>query len=94
MLAENRRQRYEGSVAIAQQLRKKSGFARGLSLAAAADRIFGLVSEEHYGLLVAERGWSPDQWELWCADLLSGVLFPALTPNGPARPRSSRRDPR
>lgn len=80
LLAENRRQRYEGNLAIAELLSKKSGFAHGLSIAAAADRIFGLVSEDHYGLLVAERGWSPDQWEVWCADLLVGVLFPAVQP--------------
>lgn len=80
LLAENRRQRYEGNLAIAELLSKKSGFAQGLSIAAAADRIFGLVSEDHYGLLVAERGWSPDQWEAWCADLLVGVLFPAVHP--------------
>lgn len=79
LLAENRRQRYEGNLAIAELLSQKSGFARGLSVAAAADRIFGLVSEDHYGLLVAERGWSPDQWAIWCADLLVGVLFPGLT---------------
>ena len=86
LLAENRHQRYEGNLAIAELLSKKTAFARSLSIPAAADRIFGLVSEDHYGLLVAERGWSPDQWEVWCADLLAGVLFPAL--NGPARPRS------
>ena len=76
LLAENRRQRYEGSLAIAELLSKKAGSVRGPAVTTAADRIFGLVSEDHYGLLVVERGWSPDQWEAWCADLLAGVLFP------------------
>ena len=80
LLAENRRQRYEGNLAIAQLLAEKAGFASGLSVPSSADRIFGLVSEDHYGLLVAHRGWSPDQWEVWCADLLVGVLFPAPRP--------------
>ena len=80
LLAENRRQRYEGNLAIAELLSQQSGFVRGLSVGAAADRIFGLVSEDHYGLLVAERGWSPDQWEVSSADLLVGVLFPLATP--------------
>lgn len=85
LLAENRRQRYEGNLAIAELLARKAGFAPGLSAPAAADRIFGLVSEDHYGLLVAGRGWSPEQWETWCGELLAAVLFPAL--NKRARPR-------
>jgi AcrR family transcriptional regulator len=76
LLAENRRQRYQGNLAIAEMLSRKAGFSPGLAVTAAADRIFGLVSEDHYGLLVVERGWSPDQWEAWCADLLAAVLFP------------------
>lgn len=76
LLAENRRQRYEGNLVIARLLSKKAGFAKGLSVPAAADRIFGLVSEDHYGLLVSERGWSAEEWQSWCEDLVVAVLFP------------------
>ncbi|MDQ6710017.1 MAG: TetR/AcrR family transcriptional regulator [Candidatus Dormibacteraeota bacterium] len=76
ILAENKLQRHEGHGVIAQALSRKPGFAQGLSIAGATDMIYGLASEDLYGLLVADRGWSPDKWERWCADILVGILFP------------------
>ncbi len=77
LLADNKRQRYEGVRTIATLLSDKPGFAPNLSVDMAADLLYALVSEEHYGLLVVERGWSPEAWETWCADTLSSLLFPA-----------------
>lgn len=76
LLAENKRQRHEGQRTIAELLGRKPGFAPGLTVDTAADLIYGLVSEDLYGLLVVDRGWSTDEWERWCADILGGVLFP------------------
>jgi AcrR family transcriptional regulator len=76
LLAENKRQRQEGNRAKAEELSRKSGFARGLNAAGAADVIYGIASEELYGLLVVDRGWSPQKWEKWCANILISVLFP------------------
>jgi AcrR family transcriptional regulator len=76
LLAENKRQRYQGVHAIATRLSAKPGFAPGLTVDQAADMLYALVSEEHYGLLVVDRGWSPEAWETWCADTLSEALFP------------------
>src|SRR4051812_22151929 len=59
LLAENKRQRHQGVHAVAGYLSDKPGFAADLSVAESADLIYALISEEHYGLLVVERGWSP-----------------------------------
>lgn len=76
LLAENKRQRHDGQRMIAEALGRKPGFAPGLTVDVAADLIYSLVSEDHYGLLVVDRGWSTEEWERWCADILVGVLFP------------------
>ena len=76
LLADNKHQRFEGERAVAGELCAKSGFAADLSVDRAADLLYALLSEEHYGLLVAERGWSPEAWEAWCIDTLVQVLFP------------------
>jgi AcrR family transcriptional regulator len=76
LLAENKRQRHEGNRVKAEELSRKPGFARGLTIATAADMIYGLAGEDLYGLLVVDRGWSPEKWERWCADILIGILFP------------------
>jgi AcrR family transcriptional regulator len=76
LLVENKRQRHEGQRMIAETLGRKPGFAPGLTVDTAADLIYGLVSEDLYGLLVVDRGWSTEEWERWCADILVGVLFP------------------
>ncbi|MDQ6883580.1 MAG: TetR family transcriptional regulator [Candidatus Dormibacteraeota bacterium] len=79
LLAENKRQRHEGNRLKAEELSRKPGFARGLTGDAAADMIYGLASEDLYGLLVVDRGWSPEKWERWCADILVSILFPQPT---------------
>ena len=76
LLAENKRQRYEGIRTVAEELSHKPGFATGISVDTAADLMYSLISEDHYGLLVADRGWAPDEWERLCANILVGILFP------------------
>ena len=97
LLTENKRQRAEGQRVNAEVLSRKPGFASGLTVDTAADLIYGLVSEDHYGLMVGDRGWSPEKWEKWCAEILTGILFPygnevpATTYLGPSEPSDSRR---
>lgn len=80
LLDENKRQRHAGQRTIAELLSRKRGFAPGLTVDTAADLIYGLISEDLYGLLIVDRGWSTEDWERWCANILVGVLFPkALT---------------
>jgi AcrR family transcriptional regulator len=77
LLAENKRQRYEGVRTVAEVLAVKPGFADALSATDAADRLYALLSEEQYGLLVVERGWTPDAWQSWTTTVVAGSLFPA-----------------
>lgn len=77
LLAEIKRERYAGVRTIATLLSQKPGFDAALSLDRAADVLYALLSEEDYGLLVVERGWSADAWQDWCAGLVSRTLFPS-----------------
>lgn len=75
LLSENRRQRREGNRAVAQILSRKAGFDPHLKVKVAADIIYGLVSEDTYGLLVVDCGWRPQDWSLWCAATLAARLY-------------------
>ena len=77
LLASNKAQRQEGLQAVAAVLAEKPGFARELDVAQAADLLYGLVSEEHYGLLVAERGWAPSGWRDWVTGVLTATFYPS-----------------
>ena len=75
LLADNKRQRYAGLSLVAAELSQKDGFDASLSPEQAADLLYALVSEDHYGLLVAERDWSADDWQAWCTRLVMHSLF-------------------
>ena len=76
LLAANRRDRRHGIQVIAELLEGKPGFTPGLSVTKAADVIYGLAGEAHYGQLVGECGWTSEEWEQWCGDTLARLLFP------------------
>jgi AcrR family transcriptional regulator len=92
LLADNKRQRYAGLSLVAAELAQKDGFDASLSPEQAADLLYALVSEDHYGLLVAERAWSADDWQAWCTRLVMHSLF-SQAPSEPSsrRPRADRR---
>src|ERR1700730_1537821 len=71
----NQRQRLTAYRAIAQQLADKQALRPGLSVQEAADIIFALVSLEVYGLLTAERGWTPTQLEPWITATLTDAIL-------------------
>ncbi len=48
---------------------------RGLTLDRAADILYAVASPDSYRLLVEDRGWSPERFERWLAELLDRVLF-------------------
>ncbi|PZG12785.1 TetR/AcrR family transcriptional regulator [Nonomuraea aridisoli] len=75
--------RYTVQHAAAQALAGKPGVRPGVSVATAADLLFGLLSPQLYLLFVQDRGWSPDAWEEWvratliaqlCADPAPGTM--------------------
>jgi hypothetical protein len=79
LLAANKAQRQEGLQAVAGVLADKPGFTRELDAPRAADVLYGLVSEEHYGLVVAERGWAPWAWRDWVSAVLTASFYPSTS---------------
>jgi AcrR family transcriptional regulator len=77
LLRTNKRQRYDGVRAVTEALATKHSFAANITTDDAAARLYALLSEEQYGLLVAERGWSSGAWQSWTTELVSGSLFPS-----------------
>ena len=63
--------------ALAADLAAKNGLRAGLSLAAAADIFWVMVSPEFYQLWVSDRGWTPEAFEQWLADAFKRLLLPA-----------------
>jgi AcrR family transcriptional regulator len=66
--------RYTVHHAAAQALVGKPGAHPGVSVAMAADLLFGLLSPQLYLLFVQDRGWSPDKWKAWVYATLAAQL--------------------
>jgi hypothetical protein len=66
--------RYTVQHAAAQALAGKPGTRPDVSVATAADLLFGLLSPQLYLLFVHDRGWSPDRWEEWAYATLTAQL--------------------
>jgi AcrR family transcriptional regulator len=76
LLANQKRQRDQGQEQIARSLARAGALRPELRERDAADIIHALMSPEVYLLLVGDRGWSPDQYEQWLADVLIAQLLP------------------
>lgn len=61
--------------AIVQSIADKHALARGLDVEAAADILWALNHPTVYSLLAGERGWPPERYERWLADLLCAHLL-------------------
>jgi AcrR family transcriptional regulator len=70
LLARLRQQRDEGQGRFVRVLARRKLLRPGLSARAAADRIHAVMAPEVYRLLVIDRGWRPEQYQLWLADTL------------------------
>jgi AcrR family transcriptional regulator len=62
---------------LAAELAEAGGLRAGLSIDDAADFIWATNSPELYILMTTERGWTPERYEEWLADLWSRYLLPA-----------------
>lgn len=69
--------RYTVQHAAAQALADKPDIRPDVSVAMAADLLFGLLSPQLYLLFVQDRGWSPDTWEEWAYATLVAQLCTA-----------------
>jgi AcrR family transcriptional regulator len=79
VLHRNKHQRFLTHTHVARELASKTGFDTTVAVERAAEVIYTLMSQETYGLLVIERGWSVTNWAGWVYHHLLAELFPATT---------------
>ena len=65
---------HENQRAIVQSIAEKDALAPGLDVESAADILWALNHPTLYSLLAGERGWPPQRYEQWLADLLCAHL--------------------
>jgi AcrR family transcriptional regulator len=75
LLADYRHQRDDGQGRIARSLERAGALRPGLRERDAADLIHALMSPELYRLLVIDRGWPPQRYEQWLANVLTDQLI-------------------
>ncbi len=76
-------QRLEDKRLLAESLSSKEALRPGLTDAQATDLLWALGSADLYRMLVADRGWSPEQYEQWLA---SSLVYSLLGQNQDCRP--------
>ena len=69
------RQRQQGQGRIARSLARAGALRPKLRERDAADIIHALLSPELYGLLVVDRGWPPERYEMWLTKTLVDQLL-------------------
>jgi AcrR family transcriptional regulator len=60
---------------VVQSVADKKALRPGLDVQLAADILWTINHPHLWQLLVGERGWSPEQYEEWCADLACAQLL-------------------
>jgi AcrR family transcriptional regulator len=66
---------YDNQRAIVEDVHKSGALRPGLDVARATDIMWTLNHPDVYRLLVAERGWTPDEHEEWLAAVLCSRLL-------------------
>ncbi len=79
----NKRQRFASHLPVMQELARRAGFNQQLPVERATEILYTLLSEETYGLLVAEHGWSVPDWSGWVRRHLRAELFPGTLRGAP-----------
>jgi hypothetical protein len=67
--------RYQGMGFFIDCLLANGPLRSGLSKLTAVETIWALASAEIYNLLVGDRGWSGEEYELWLSDTLIRLLL-------------------
>ena len=75
LLGTIRQQRDQGQGRIARSLARAHALKPGLRQRDAADLIHALMSPEVYGLLVGDRGWTPERYQQWLSATLAEQLI-------------------
>jgi AcrR family transcriptional regulator len=68
--------RYQGMGFFIDCLLVNGSLRSGLSKLAAIETIWTLASAEVYNLLVQDRGWSGEEYEIWLSETLGRLLLP------------------
>jgi AcrR family transcriptional regulator len=66
---------YDNQGAIVKSLSARGALAPGLDVARATDILWTLNHPDLWQLLVAQRGWTAEQWEQWFAGMSCGQLL-------------------
>jgi AcrR family transcriptional regulator len=66
---------YENQQEVVKALHKRKALKRGLGVKRATDILWTLNHPRTYVLLVDERGWTPEQYERWLADVTIAELL-------------------
>jgi AcrR family transcriptional regulator len=66
---------HENQREVVQSIADKHALAPSLDVATATDILWSLNHPSLYALLVGERGWAPERYERWLADLLCDRLL-------------------
>ena len=72
--------------AIVASIEEKGALSRALDVERATDLLWTISHPSVWQLLVRERGWTPDAYEAWCAEITCAQLLKPGTP----RSRRSR----
>jgi hypothetical protein len=68
--------RYQGMGFFIDCLLANGPLRSGLSKLTAVETIWTLASAEVYNLLVRDRGWSGEEYEVWLSEALGRLLLP------------------
>jgi hypothetical protein len=68
--------RYQGMGFFIDCLLANGPLRSGLSKLTAVETIWTLASAEVYNLLVQDRGWSVEEYEMWLSETLGRLLLP------------------
>ncbi|SHK78783.1 transcriptional regulator, TetR family [Pseudonocardia thermophila] len=76
LLAAAREAAWAWHAAVVDELALRPGFTLELTLERATQIVGALLSQEAYGLLVGENGWTVADWTAWTTRHLTADLFP------------------
>lgn len=66
---------YDHQRGVVAVLDERGALRPGLDVTAATDRLWTLNHPDLWHLLVGERGWTPEEYERWCADAACAQLL-------------------
>ena len=66
---------YENQLDVVKAIDGRNGLKAGLSAERAADLLWTLNHPSVYSMLLEERGWSPEEYERWLAEITSEQLL-------------------